>query len=239
MMTQGKEVEAKIKLEEAEKQLQEDSPAELKCFAYYIRALKERDESVTEEMKNRIRKLYEQGNDRWQLLWFLFYLDSSYDRNESLKMIRTKELYDRGMRSPLMYYEVLMVLNETPSLLRILDAFEKSVIRFGIKTGMVSEKLAGRIRDICSMERVFEEDTFRILTGLYGQYGSDELLGEITGMLIKGAKTENRYFEWYDLAVQKNLKLPACMNIICSPSVLNTREESRMLYYCILYTILP
>ena len=56
MMTQGKEVEAKIKLEEAEKQLQEDSPAELKCFAYYIRALKERDESVTEEMKNRIRK---------------------------------------------------------------------------------------------------------------------------------------------------------------------------------------
>lgn len=207
MMTQGKEVEAKIKLEEAEKQLQEDSPAELKCFAYYIRALKERDESVTEEMKNRIRKLYEQGNDRWQLLWFLFYLDSSYDRNESLKMIRTKELYDRGMRSPLMYYEVLMVLNETPSLLRILDAFEKSVIRFGIKTGMVSEKLAGRIRDICSMERVFEEDTFRILTGLYRQYGSDKLLGEITGMLIKGAKTENRYFEWYDLAVQKNLKL--------------------------------
>ena len=100
-----------------------------------------------------------------------------------------------------------MVLNETPSLLRILDAFEKSVIRFGIKTGMVSEKLAGRIRDICSMERVFEEDTFRILTGLYRQYGSDKLLGEITGMLIKGAKTENRYFEWYDLAVQKNLKL--------------------------------
>ena len=57
------------------------------------------------------------------------------------------------------------------------------------------------------MERVFEEDTFRILTGLYRQYGSDKLLGEIIGMLIKGAKTENRYFEWYDLAVQKNLKL--------------------------------
>ena len=71
----------------------------------------------------------------------MFYIDDNYDRNESLKLIRMKEQYNRGMRSPLMYYESLMVYNETPSLLRVMDDYEKQVIAYGISENYISENL--------------------------------------------------------------------------------------------------
>ena len=109
-------------------------------------------------------------------------------------MIRIKEQYNKGMRSPLMYCETLLVLNNTPSLLRVLNEFEKSVILFGMKNKYISEKLEKRILDLCEMEKGFDRDIFRILAQMYKTSKTVVLLYEIVGMLIKGGQTNQKYF---------------------------------------------
>lgn len=209
MTAQGKEVEARLILEEAERRLEGNyqKDIELYCFYLYVRAVRECSADDTKRAVDMIQSYYHQGYENWRLLWLLMYLDENYDRNESLKMLRIKEQYDRGMRSPLMYYETLMVLNDTPSLLRVLDDYEKTVILFGIESGSLSKKLGERILDISGAERSFDDGLFQILTGLYKLFGEKRILEEITGMLIKGTKTGPEYFCWYEKAVDTDLKI--------------------------------
>ena len=143
MTAQRKETEAKLILEDAAKKLEEmyAKNIESQCFYLYVQAVRERKEECTRKALEQIRNYYENGYEDWKLLWLIMYLDENYDRNESLKMIRIKEQYNEGMRSPLMYCETLLVLNNTPSLLRVLNEFEKSVILFGMKNKYVSEKI--------------------------------------------------------------------------------------------------
>lgn len=209
MTAQKKEIEAKLILDDAAKKLDGMYVKNIEnyCFYLYVQAIRERKEEYTKKALEHIRKYYENGYEDWKLLWLIMYLDENYDRNESLKMIRIKEQYNNGMRSPLMYCETLMVLNDTPSLLRVLDEFEKSVILFGIKRQYISEKLAARIMDLCGAERGFDEQIFQIFAGMYAFSETVSLLSEIVGMLIKGGKTEQRYFFWYDRAVELGLKI--------------------------------
>ena len=123
MTAQRKETEAKLILEDAAKKLEEmyAKNIESQCFYLYVQAVRERKEECTRKALEQIRNYYENGYEDWKLLWLIMYLDENYDRNESLKMIRIKEQYNKGMRSPLMYCETLLVLNNTPSLLRVLN----------------------------------------------------------------------------------------------------------------------
>lgn len=209
MTAQRKETEAKLILEDAAKKLEEMyiKNVENQCFYLYVHAVRERREECTKKALEQIRNYYENGYEDWKLLWLIMYLDENYDRNESLKMIRIKEQYNNGMRSPLMYCETLLVLNNTPSLLRVLNEFEKSVILFGMKNNYVSEKLEKRILDLCGMEKGFDREIFRILAEMYKTSKTVILLYEIVGMLIKGGQTNQKYFFWYNRAVELGLKI--------------------------------
>ena len=209
MTAQRKETEAKLILEDAAKKLEEMyvKNIENQCFYLYVQAVRERREECTKKALEQIRSYYENGYEDWKLLWLIMYLDENYDRNESLKTIRIKEQYNNGMRSPLMYCETLLVLNNTPSLLRVLNEFEKSVILFGMKNRYVSEKLKKRILDLCGMEKGFDRDIFRILAEMYKTSKTVVLLYEIVGMLIKGGQTNQKYFFWYNRAVELGLKI--------------------------------
>ncbi len=209
MLSMGKENEAGLLLEEVSRQLQGsfNRNVENYCFYLYVKALKEKDEAVTKRSLSVIREYYEQGYDQWQLLWLMMYLDVNYDRNESLKLIRMKEQYDKGMRSPLLYYETVALFNETPSLLRVLDQYEYQALLFGLKYQYLSRRLCDRILDLCSAEKKYQEPVYRLLTGIYELYPDKQVLSVITGMLIKGAKTDTGYFPWYQRAVEADLQL--------------------------------
>lgn len=209
MTAQRKETEAKLILEDAAKKLEGMyvKNVENQCFYLYVQAVRERREECTKKALEQIRNYYENGYEDWKLLWLIMYLDENYDRNESLKMIRIKEQYNKGMRSPLMYCETLLVLNNTPSLLRVLNEFEKSVILFGMKNKYISERLEKRILDLCGMEKGFDRDIFRILAEMYKTSKTIVLLYEIVGMLIKGGQTNQKYFFWYNKAVELGLKV--------------------------------
>lgn len=208
-ITKGMESEAGWLLENVAETLIEKRNAEVESYAYYlyVRAIQKRETAFTNDVLKRIKSYYENGYDSWKVLWPLLYLDSGYENNVSLKLARIKEQYAKSCRSPILYFEGLSVLNEQPELLRVLNDFEIQVLLYGAKHNYINRKLADRISELMLSTKMFKEMEFRILAYISKKYDTNDSLFSICSMLIRGNKTDNKYFEWFDKGVSSGLKI--------------------------------
>lgn len=208
-ITQDRESDGAWLLESVAEELisgREKQPV-LYCYYLYIRTLQKRDDEFTEEVTGKIKAYYENGCDDWRLLWMLIYLDESYDKNLSIKLLRIKEQYNKGMCSPLMYFEALASFNGMPEMMRVLDDFEIQVLKFGIKNDCVSKKLAMQVSEIIRTEKHFGPLVYEIMSCLYEKYDEDDMIYGICSLLIKCNMTDHRYFKWFERGVEKEMKI--------------------------------
>lgn len=208
-VTKGKESDGAWLLENVAEDILpiREEEIELYCYYLYVRTIQKRDDEFTEEIIKKIKGYYENGYDSWKLLWILLYIDEMYDNNISLKVLRIKEQYLKGMRSPLLYFEALKSFNEVPEMLRVLDEFEIQVLYFGIKNNYINKKLAMQINEISKTERKFNPLVFELISKLYEKYEDNEILENICSLLIKSSKSDEEYFMWFEKGVEKNLKI--------------------------------
>ena len=208
-ISKGMEKDAAWLLESAAEELFEggNRDTELYCYYLYVRTIQKRNPEFTSEMIEKIRSIYNTQNNSWRILWILFYLDENYDSNLSIKLARIKEKYLQGMKAPLMYYEAAAIFIQSPELLRVLDGFELQVLNFASREGIISKQLAMQIAEVAMTVKTFNKLLFSILAELYDMYGTKHILSAIVSMLIKGNKTENKYFFWYEEAVNEEIKL--------------------------------
>lgn len=176
-------------------------------YYLYVRTLQKRDRDFTEEMKKKIREIYDNGHENWEILWVLLYMDDIYDNNVSLKLARIKEQYSMGMRSPIMYFEAAMVFLEQPSMLRMLNDFEKQVIFFILKNGIMTEKLALEYACLALKERTGDNVIMETIKRLYKIYNNSEILAVAVSLLIRDGLIGERFLPWYREGIEKELKI--------------------------------
>jgi len=187
-----------------EKRLQE--PA-FYCYYLYVRTLQKKEKEFTDEMKKKIWEIYDSGNNRWEILWLLLYMDDGLQGNYSLKLARIKEQFSVGMVSPVMYYEAAMVFCDQPAMLRVLNDFEIQVMNFAAKNRIVTVKLAAQFAELAMKERMPGKLTLNILKMLYKIYGDVTTLSSIVGILIRNGMTGPEYLYWYEEGINKELKI--------------------------------
>ncbi len=179
----------------------------LYCYYLYVRTLQKRELEQTILATEIIRKYYENGYDKWELLWILLYIDTSYENNKSLKLTRIKEQYKLGCRSTLMYYEALYVLNKQPALLRVINSFELQVLNFGSKYDAIDLRLAVQVSELAILEKNFRPLLFNILVKLYEKFENKVILSSLISILIRGNKTDNKYFKWYAMGITADVQV--------------------------------
>lgn len=208
-ITKGLEADATWLLDSSAEKLSENGnkDTDLYCYYLYVRTIQKRNPDFTEEMINKIKKIYETESSSWKILWILFYLDENYDNNLSIKLARIKEQFAKGMTSPLMYYEAMAIFVEFPEYLRVFDEFELQILNFGSREGMITKQLAGQVAEVAMTAKTYNKLLFSVLTELYDMYGTKAILTAIVSILIKGNKTDSRYFLWYEEAVNEEIKL--------------------------------
>lgn len=177
------------------------------CSYLYLKALYSKDERIVSQSTEIIRSCYENANRDWRIQWFLLYLDKQYEKNKDKKLMDIKEQFDSGCRSPIMYYEAVCIYNEVPFLLRDLKEFEIQVLNFGIKNWILSKEVSRQFVYLTEKKKRFDPIVFSGLCKLYDEYETKEILSAICCCLIKGAKKSNRYFEWYRLGVEAQLRI--------------------------------
>ena len=181
------------------------------CYYLYLRTIHKKNSSFTDDVKREIKSYFENGYDKWGLLWMILYLDDRYTQNPSLKYTLIKEQFHKGCTSPVMYFEAVSVLNEQPALLRLMNPFELQVLNFGAKKGIISDKLVRQLMILLEKEKGCNPAMLRMLMRIYNNNPGTEVLGGICRMLIHGGKSGAEYLQWYEKGVEADLKLAELM----------------------------
>lgn len=208
-LIQGEEEKAKelLDLLEEEKEKLENEQIDVFCGYMYLKALVSKQESDVDEAVKMISKHYKQEYRKWNILWYLLFLDKRFESNKTAKLRAIREQFEHGCHSPVLYYEVCSLYNESPGMLRELDSFNMQVLNMGIKLQCLTERVTDIFVSLAGKQKNFNPLIFKNLTKLYEQYGKNEILGSICSMLIKGEKTGEEYLKWYHLGVEKKLKI--------------------------------
>ncbi len=177
------------------------------CVYLYLEALYRKDEETIRFASDSIRHYYDRGHFDWRILWLLLYVDKRYEKNKIAKLTDIKEQFDAGCRSPILYYEAVCIYNDEPVLLRDLNEFEIQVMNFGIKNWMLSKETAQQYTYLTNKKKIFDPVIFKGLEKLYDEYGTTEILSAVCCMLIKGMKKDEKYFNWYRLGVDAQLRI--------------------------------
>ncbi len=175
-------------------------------YYLFLTALIRNNRAHTEQVLDEIGKTYLRHQDSWYLLYMLLKLDPRY-QNAYKRLEALEEQYEFEVHDVLFYLEAYLCYQEKPTLLKKLGEFEVQVLNFATKNHLMTKELALYVSNIASQRKEFSRPVFRILERLYKMYSETMILNTICTLLIKGNKTEQRYFIWYQKAVDEGLRI--------------------------------
>lgn len=186
--------------------MEEQDPV-LLAYYLYLTTLIQREESYVDDITEQVAVLHKQNREEWRIAWLLLYLSEEYSKSFSKKWMFLEEQYGRGSRSPVLYIEALLLLNQNPSLLIKLGDFEKKVLSYGARYEMLIEDVVQQFVYLVQREREYSDCVYKILKACYQMKPDVRVLQELCSLLIKGNKTGREYFSWYALGVEAELRI--------------------------------
>lgn len=179
----------------------------LYCYYLYVSTLYNKDRAYAIETAQTVKDIYENGSSDWRILWILLYFDVEMSKNKSLKLLRIKEQFNKGMRSPALFLEACLILNEQPLLLRVLNDFEIHVLLYGCRENIVEERLLKQAAGLALNYEGKQRLLFRLLTQMYGIFEDDSVLEAICGILIRNGMKGSRYIGWYEKGIDRGIRV--------------------------------
>lgn len=180
---------------------------ELYCYYLYVNSLAIKDKSYVSKVFEIIKHYYENGYQNFRILWLLFYIDSSFGHNQSIKLLRIKDVFHGGCFSPIMYIEAIFILNSQPALLRVLNRFEIQVLKFGCKYNLISERLAIQAADLIANEKYAAPCMINVLKELESMTDSDKILGVLVSALIRNNVSGEGSYYYYEKGLLRGLRI--------------------------------
>lgn len=166
-----------------------------------------KDRAYAIETAHTVKDIYENGSSDWRILWILLYFDVEMSKNKSLKLLRIKEQFNMGMRSPALFLEACLIINEQPLLLRVLNDFEIHVLLYGCRENIVEERLLKQAAGLALNYEGKQRLLFRLLTQMYGIFEDDSVLEAICGILIRNGMKGSRYIGWYEKGIDRGIRV--------------------------------
>ena len=207
-ITENKDEEAKRLIENVKDEIESDviEKYPMYCYFLYVNTLYNRDRMYSRKASALVKECYNRNED-WRILWTLMFMDEEFEQNPSLKLIRIKEQFNRGCNSPALYIEACNIFNEQPALLRVLNTFELNVLYFGIKYGMLTQKLCNHVAGMIMGVRFGSDKFLRLMMEMYKYYNDLTILEGVCKILIRNHCVGEKYLTYYELGIRSELKI--------------------------------
>lgn len=179
----------------------------LRAYYLYLSTLIHREQKYVDRVTAEVEHIYREDNSNWRAAWLLLYLSEEYHRSVTGRWIFLEKQYTAGCSSPILYIEAVALLNSNPALLRKLGSFERQIVWYGAKEELLKPEVVGQMLYLVEKVREYSDVLYRTLKKLYEKKNDVRILQQICTLLIKGGKADNRYFEWYRLGVENNLRI--------------------------------
>ncbi len=190
-------------------ELLEERPEEETCLAYYLylTTLVHGEDRYIGRVTSDVEHIYRKDPSNWRVAWLLLYLPGEYNKSATVKWNFLERQFDSGCRSPMIYIEALVLLNNNPALLRKLESFEQQIIHYGMKREFLNPETVEQLLYLIGRVREYSPVLFRVLKHLYQKKKDQRVLQEICTLLIKGGRTGKEYFPWYRDGVEAQLRI--------------------------------
>lgn len=201
--------EAKWILDHVESLLEQNEPENGSLLAYYLylTTLINVEDKYVRRISEEVQEIYRREHTEWRVAWLLLYLSEEYSKSATGKWMFLEKQFYCGCYSPVLYIEALSLLNNNPALLRRLDRFELQVLHYGAKHQVLSSEVLEQVLYLAGRIREYSPVFYAILVQLYEKRQDTRVLQEICIQLIKGGKTEHKYFKWYEKGVVAQLRI--------------------------------
>lgn len=180
---------------------------ELSSYYLYLTTFLSNDTIGQRRVAEELAKSYMKHPDSWRILCMLINVDSEYKiLSEKLRIL--EKLFDADRTNSLLFYlEVFRCYREKSTSLKKLGMFEIRVLLFAAKYGLMTKELALYTANLASQLKSYDKHLFQTLVLCYKQYPESMILTSICTLLIKGNCVGKEYFEWYEKAVEEELKI--------------------------------
>lgn len=184
-----------------------DAGPVLYCYYLYLNTLYNREEAYVNQVAKEVEAIYREHAGNWRIAWLLLYLSEEYSRSVQKKWIFLEEQFAYGCRSPIIYAEAAQLVTGNPALLMKMDAFELQVLNYMAKHGALNLEIVTQIQYLVQRTKEYKERVFFLLTSCYKVRPDDETLLAICTALIKDGRRGEKYFGWYEKAVERQLRV--------------------------------
>lgn len=180
---------------------------ELYCFYQYLSMLLQEKDGQRRGLIRLVKKyvLEEQGHPYLYLLWLK--LEPEKKDNPGELLGEMSRLFSQGCCSPFLYAAAWKLYRENPALLTRMGSFELQVMNFAVRRELMDGALAEQVAGLAGVTRQYHKMYAKLLIKLYEQYPRKPFLSAVCGMLIKGDCRQERYFSWYQKALEEGVSL--------------------------------
>lgn len=208
LITEERTNEAKWILERVEQDLTYGKRApEHWCYYLYLTSLIRRSEVYVDEVTSEVEQIYAQYPENWRIAWLLLYLREEFSKSPYKKWIFLENQFHENCKSPVLYMEALALLNANPTMLSKLSEFELQVLNYAAKKAVLGKDVILQLQNLAPKIKQYSDRMFFILQKSYETTKNDEMLQILLSFLIKGGKFGERYFPWYALGVERELRV--------------------------------
>lgn len=192
---------------ESEQEILRKNTLEDYCGYLYLKVLFHRNDEELQRVLLEIRQCYKQMPNSWGILWLLLFLDEKYEQEPKEKIAAITEQYDRGCRSPILYYEICNIIEHDPSLLNELTPCMIQALHMGVKQWFLSEAVAMQYAYLAERQKQYHVIIMRDLVSFYDKYKTKEVLTAICSILIQNHIADPSCFLWYKEGVKQKIRL--------------------------------
>lgn len=107
----------------------------------------------------------------------------------------------------LLHSELLRIFQQDPGMITALDEETLVTVYYGVRFNLVTEEMSLAVSYLAERAITWDNLLFTVLEKLYGQYGQEDTLRSICGLLIRSEKREKKYFPWFAKGVEQHLRL--------------------------------
>lgn len=175
-------------------------------YYLYLTGMVRKTASQINRVVEELNKAYMKYPKSWELVCMLVDMDPEY-KDYSKRLSALERHFLNGSNQIFLYWQAYKCLIEHPTSLKKLSSFEIQIMNFAVKYGLVTSDIARYMANLATQQKSFDKNLDTILKKIYGLYPEDLILTAICMHMIRGNKMDKESFRWYEMAVEKDLKI--------------------------------
>ena len=178
----------------------------ISSYYLYLTALVRKSGSHVNRVVEELNKAYMKHPRSWQLVCMLVDIDPEY-KNYSKRLHVLERHFYNGANQIILYWQAYRCFLEHPTSLKKLTSFEIQILNFALKYRLVTKEIALYTSNLATQQRSYDKNLDRVLRKMYTLYPDPQILTAVCTHLIRGNRTTSDCFEWYERAVEEDLRI--------------------------------